>query len=84
MLDTLRDKCCIPYLDDVLCFSKSFDKHVEVLRKVLQALQRHGVKLKPEKCKLFRKEVQYVGHLVSAEGIRVDIKDLEAVHVLKQ
>lgn len=57
MLDTLRDDCCIPYLDDVLCFSKSFDEHVQVLRRVLQALQRHRVKLKPEKCELFRKEV---------------------------
>lgn len=83
MLDTLRDECCIPYLDDVLCFSKSFDEHVQVLQKVLQALQRHGVKLKPEKCELFRKEVRYVGRLVSADGVKLDPKDTEAVQALK-
>ena len=55
MLDLLHDECCIPYLDDVLCFSKSFNEHVQVLQKVLRALQRHGVKLKPEKCELFTK-----------------------------
>lgn len=56
---------------------------MEVLRRVLQALQRHGVKLRPEKCELFRKEVRYVGRLVSADGVRVDPKDFEAVRVLK-
>ena len=83
MLDTLRDECCIPYLDDVLCFSRSFEEHVLVLRRVLQALQHHVVKLKSEKCELLRKEVRYVGRLVSAEGVKVDPKDLEAVWALK-
>lgn len=49
MLDALRDECCIPYLDDVFCFSRAFEEHVEVLRRVLQALQRHRVKLRPGK-----------------------------------
>lgn len=84
MLDTLRDECCIPYLDDVLCFSRSFEEHVEVLRRVLRALQHHGVKLRPEKCELFRKEVRYVGRLVSADGVRVDPKDVEAVQALRK
>jgi len=61
MLSPLRDECCIPYLDDLLCYSKSFSDHLEVIRKVLQALKRHGVKLRPEKCEMFQREVRYVG-----------------------
>lgn len=79
MLDSLREECCIPYLDDVLCYAKSFEEHIESLTRVLRALRCHGVKLKPEKYEMFRREVRYVGHLVSAEGVRVDPKDLEAV-----
>ncbi|KAI5613075.1 hypothetical protein C0J50_11435 [Silurus asotus] len=83
MLDDLRDECCAPYLDDVLCYARSFEEHVGVIRKVLQTLRCHGVKLRPEKCELFRQEVRYVGRLVSANGVRIDPHDLEAVIALK-
>ncbi|KAI3361285.1 hypothetical protein L3Q82_013460, partial [Scortum barcoo] len=84
MLSPLRDECCIPYLDDILCYAHAFEEHVERLRKVLSALQGHGVKLRPKKCDLFRQEVRYVGRLVSAEGVRIDPKDLEAVYALRK
>ncbi|KAJ8005897.1 hypothetical protein DPEC_G00122670 [Dallia pectoralis] len=84
MLDSLRDECCIPYLDDVLCYGKSFKGHLEVVRNVLRALQQHGVKLRPTKCELFKPEVRYVGRLVSAEGVRIDPGDLDAVLALRE
>ncbi len=84
MLDSLRDDCCIPYLDDILCYAKTFEDHLEGLRRVLKALQQHGVKLRPKKCEFFKREVRYVGRLVSGEGVRVDPKDLNAILSLKE
>lgn len=74
VLDGLRDECC---------FSKTFHDHVDDLRKVLRRLREHGVKLRPNKCELFKRQVRYVGRLVTSEGIQIDPKDLEAVRHLK-
>ena len=52
-----------PYLDDIIVFIKTFEEQVEHIRQVLQRLQSHGVKLKPRKCKLFRREVHFLGRL---------------------
>ncbi|KAL1261163.1 hypothetical protein QQF64_008990 [Cirrhinus molitorella] len=84
MLDSFRDDCCIPYLDDILCYAKTFEDHLERLRRVLKAPQQHGVKLRPKKCEFFKREVRYVGRLVSGEGVRIDPKDLNAILSLRE
>lgn len=55
------------YLDDIV-FSSSVNDHMTHLDLVLSRLQEEGLKAKLEKC-FFRKEVQYLGHLISREGV---------------
>ena len=82
-LSDLRDEICLPYLDDVIIFSKSFEQHVEDVRKVLQRLRENGIKLKASKCSLFKKQVKFLGWIVSGDGYTVDPNNTKAVTSLK-
>ena len=78
-LGDFRNNFTIPYLDDLLIFSKSFEEHLQHFQQVLQRLKKHGIKIKPSKCKFFKKEFCYLGQLVSAEGYTVGPKSVESI-----
>jgi transposase InsO family protein len=75
----LKYETCVVYLDDIVVFSSSLNQHVERLELVLQRLQNAGLKLKPEKCKLMRRAVDFLGHIVSADGVSVNPDKISAV-----
>ena len=83
-LGELRDEMCVPYLDDIIVFSATFDEHISHLRKVLQRLKEHGVKLKPKKCSMFKREFLFFGRIVSAEGYTLDPSTVAPVLRLKE
>ena len=60
------------YLEEVLIFGRTSDEHAILLKLVLLGIRKAGLKLKPEKCELFRTEVRFLGHVVSAEGMQPD------------
>ena len=67
------------YMDDILIFSHTLEDHLAHLRKVIDRLKTVNLKLKPTKRKFVRKEVEYLGHLITAEGLRPNVRLTEAV-----
>ena len=78
-LRDFRNNFAVPYLDDLLIFSKSFDEHLQHFQQVLQRLKKHVIKINTSKCKFFQREVSYLGRLVSAKGYTVDPKSVESI-----
>ena len=67
------------YLDDIIIFSETADKHIEYLREVIQRLKVAKLKVKPTKCDWAKEEVRYVGHIVSGKGIKPDPDNVSKV-----
>ena len=67
------------YLDDVLVFSRDLNDHLEHLRLVIKRLEEINLKLNPSKCKFAQHSLDYLGHIVSREGLRTNPKLTEAV-----
>ena len=70
---------CLIYLDDVIVYAKNEEEHFNRLRTVFERFRRDNLKLKPSKCNLFQKEITYLAHDVSTEGIRPSKAGLKAV-----
>ena len=69
---------CI-YLDDILMAGKSEEEHLNLLGEVLTRLEAAGVKLKKQKCAFMQHSVEYLGHNISAEGIRPTQEKIRAI-----
>ena len=67
------------YLDDILIYSKDEDEHEKHIRKVLGYLAEHGLYAKASKCSWFHPEIEYLGHIIDANGLSVDEKKIQAV-----
>ncbi|GFV02365.1 retrovirus-related Pol polyprotein from transposon 297 [Trichonephila clavipes] len=79
MLKGLTFEACLIYLDDVIIGGRTFEEHLQNIRKVLSKLRDANLKLNPSKCKFFQKEVNYLGHIISAKGVRTDPEKVSAV-----
>ena len=66
------DKFVVVFIDDILVYSKNEEEHKEHLRLVLGKLREYQLYAKFSKCEFWLKEVGFLGHVISGEGIAID------------
>ena len=67
------------YIDDVLIFSETLEEHLHHLRLVFKCLEKAGLKLKLTKCHFLRQEVEYLGHVITPQGLKPNPNQVRAV-----
>lgn len=70
---------CLVYLDDVIIFSKSLPEHVEKLKAVFERFRQTNLKIQLDKSHFLRKEVLYLGHTITSEGLKPNNDKIDAV-----
>jgi hypothetical protein len=67
------------FLDNVVIYARSLAEHDVKLREVFARYRKYNLRLQPGKCEFLRKEVNYLGHLITEKGVRPDPTKVEAV-----
>lgn len=80
VLGDLKYKFVYNYLDDVVVYSRSFQEHIEHIEQVLKRFRDAGLTVKPAKVNLARREISFLGHIISADGVKIDYDRTKAIY----
>ncbi|CAF1350808.1 unnamed protein product [Rotaria sp. Silwood1] len=72
ILAGIKWQSCLVYIDDIVVFSSTFEQHLKDLSSVFDRLKTAGLTLKASKCDFCRKELKYLGHIITPDGIKPD------------
>lgn len=79
VLKELQGTICLVYLDDIIIFSTSLQEHIENLKKVFHKLRTANLKVQLDKSEFLKKEIAFLGHLVTTNGIRPNPDKVQAI-----
>ena len=79
VLHGMLDVFCTAYIDDILIYSNSKKEHNEHMRRVLMAFRKAGLQADIDKCEFHVTEVNYLGLIITSNGIRMDPHKVSAV-----
>jgi len=83
VLGTLLQSFVTIYVDDILITSENEDSHYEHIKMVLERFDKYNVTVNIDKCQFFRKQVSFLGHIISTEGIKMDIDKINTIQNFK-
>ncbi|KAK1612104.1 hypothetical protein QYE76_035777 [Lolium multiflorum] len=75
----LMRKCVLVFMDDILIYSPSMSEHLVQLRQVLHILQQNQLSIKRSKCMFAQQQLEYLGHIISKEGVATDPSKIKVV-----
>ena len=78
----IKDKFVLIYLDDLTIYSHSHHDYLQHLRKVFLKCRRYGISLNPKKSQFALNEENILSHIVSTEGVKIDLVRVEAIQQL--
>ena len=67
------------FFDDIIVYSRTLEEHKEHLKKVFEELKTHKLFINGKKSEFFSQEIQYLGHVISKEGVQMDNEKLKAI-----
>ena len=79
ILRGLEYKIALAYLDDIIIYGATIEECLANMKIVFERIRNAGLKLKPSKCSLFQRETTFLGHVISADGIKTDPKKVQDV-----
>jgi len=79
IFSNMLDIGTLAYMDDILVYANTEEKHNETVREVLKHLQNNGLAVSPEKCVWKAQEVEFLGYIIRRNGIRMSEEKVEAI-----
>ncbi|KMQ89530.1 enzymatic polyprotein endonuclease reverse [Lasius niger] len=79
VLTGLQGNVCFVYLDDIVIYAQTLEEHKQKLSQIFDRIKEAGLSLQPEKCQFFKRELMYLGHIISDKGVKPNPEKIKAV-----
>lgn len=75
----IQNERCLVYMDDIIIYSTTLEEHINRLKEIFTRLSQANLKIQPDKCEFLRKEVAYLGHIITKDGVKPNPEKISAV-----